>query len=146
MSDRAALIAEYRAFRDSQGLAFDRTFLPRRKFDDIDVLHLAYIENEERVAKQSVSELDALQQRVATLERQLAKLPDAFGAALAAFVAEQGFMKYAGTFDADKEEGYPKGSVVAHAGASWVAITQTIKGAKPGRSPEWRMSAKGDGK
>jgi hypothetical protein len=144
MSDRAAMIAEYRAFRESQGLAFDRTFLPRRKFDDIDVLHLAYIENEERVAKQSVSELDALQQRVAKLERQLLKLPDAFGAALAAFVGEQGFMKYAGTWDPDRS--YGKGSVCAHDGASWVALSKTVKGGKPGRSPEWKLSAKGDGR
>jgi hypothetical protein len=108
------------------------------------LLESRYVLAEEAAAEGEKGELATLKRRVAQLEKKFSDLPDAFGAALAAFVGNEGFMKYAGTFDADNE-GYSKGSVVAHDGASWVAITQTVKGAKPGRAPEWRMTAKGDG-
>jgi len=83
---------------------------------------------------------------VAVLERELSKTPtdQAVAESMVDFCASKGFMAFKGTYDADVI--YEKGNICVHDGASWCALTKTVKNAKPGRAPEWRLIMKSDGK
>jgi hypothetical protein len=53
-----------------------------------------------------------------------------------------GFMQHRGTWDEDLA--YHKGDCVITDGGTWLAITDTAKGVKPGKGLEWRLIARGD--
>jgi hypothetical protein len=95
--------------------------------------------------QRQIAELTA---RIAKIERALAQfkrlLIDVVAKALADFRKDEGFLKFLGTYDEDRS--YDKGALVVHAGATWVAIGQAQRGSRPGRAPEWKLTAKADGR
>jgi hypothetical protein len=56
----------------------------------------------------------------------------------------QGYVRYAGTWDADAE--YARGTLITHDGSGWIATGPVTKGAKPGRAAEWRLAVKSGAK
>jgi hypothetical protein len=89
-------------------------------------------------------EVEQLQKRVATLERALKAMPDVLAETLVKWAKTAGFMEYQGTWDETKV--YRRGATVTDHGAVWVAVANTKKGSRPGKAPEWRLCAKGDGR
>jgi hypothetical protein len=106
-------------------------------------------------------QLDELRRRVAALERALGpggrRLADdliaGIGGALGkiraqdrerllAEVERRGFVTYGGVWDEATE--YPRGALVTHGGAAWVALTPAEKGLRPGKAPAWRLAVKGE--
>jgi hypothetical protein len=113
-----------------------------------------YDERQEAFKESGIAQL---LQRVTALEmkphpglrkKDLDLIMAAVGKAIADYVAEaihkSGLMRHMGTWEADKS--YGKGACVINDGATWLAIADTSKGARPGKALEWRMIAKGDGK
>ena len=143
MSSRSTDNDYYREFRVKNGLAFNRAFVPCN-FADLSDLDHKYVLAEEAAAKTDNDELAALKRRVADLGRRLLAMPDAILETVGGFIGGKGFMTYAGTWDS--EQAYPKGSVVASDGATRVALARTVAGGKPNKSPERKLTAKGEGR
>lgn len=102
---------------------------------------------EEALAKTGIAQLE---QRVKVLESILGKDGQRLMGAMAkgtaqAFehmIIERGCMRHLGTWDEEKV--YGKGACVIQDGATWLAIAETAKAAKPGKALEWRLIAKGE--
>jgi hypothetical protein len=106
-------------------------------------------------------EVAELRQRVAALERiigpngkrlvrgvaaatgdALAQIRIEERAHAAAELERRGFVSYRGTFD--EGVAYERGSMVTHAGSTWIAVGPVEKGERPGRGASWRLASKGE--
>ncbi|MGK2926492.1 MAG: hypothetical protein ACSLE2_12825 [Lysobacterales bacterium] len=72
---------------------------------------------------------DATNQRLKAIEKRLDEIPNLADA-------------YAGSFDPERT--YERGQLLTDAGSLWLCLHQS--GARPGKSADWRLVAKGAGR
>jgi hypothetical protein len=97
--------------------------------------------------EQEANGLAKLERRIGKLERFIkTNLVGGMAEAIVDCVRRElgngGYMRHLGTWDPD--HAHRKGACVVAEGGTWLAITDTARGTKPGKGLEWRLIARGD--